>query len=201
MQEQSVSEELQRLRISAGMSQKALADLLGVNVASVCRWETGSRIPKRDKLEKLAVLFHCSIAGVSIPSDPSDTLGNQLRELRIKSKLTLEQVAELLEISVGTIFHWENDDYAPKPDNLKKLADLYQETIAEIRPPINQELSSGKKIREIRIRANISQVLAAELLDCAQKDISRWENDVVAPNRISLEKIVALYHCDINDLM
>ena len=201
MQKQSLGDELQQLRIRAGLSQKTLAELLGVNVASISRWENGSRIPKRDKLEKLATLFHCSIAGVSAPFAPSNTLGNQLRELRTKAEVTLEQVAELLEISVGTIFHWENDDYAPKPDNLKKLADLYQETIAEIRPPINQELSSGKKIQEMRIRANLSQVLAAELLHCAQKDISRWENDVVAPNRISLEKIVALYHCDINDLM
>lgn len=201
MQKQFVSDELQQLRISAGISQKALADLLGVNVASICRWENGSRIPKRDKLEKLATLFHCSIAGVSSPISYSNSLGNRLRELRTKARLTLEQASELLEVTIGTIFHWENDDYLPKPDNLKRLADLYQETISEIRPPIKEELSSGKKMKEMRIRANFSQVLAAESLYCAQKDISRWENNVVAPKQDYLEKMAVLYHCNINDLI
>ncbi|GEM_PF-4339247 len=201
MQKQFVGGELQQLRINAGMSQKALAELLGVNVASICRWESGSRIPKRDKLEKLATLFHHSIAGVSAPAAFSGTLGNRLRELRTKSGLTLEQVSEQLGVTSGTIFQWENDDHLPRPDNLKKLADLYQETIAEVRPPINKEISAGEKMKEMRIRSNFSQVLAAELLHCAQKDISRWENNVVAPTRNYLEKMAAIYNCNINDLI
>lgn len=49
---------LQRLihdtRSAKGLSQSALADLLGVSESSVCKWEDGSRVPRRDRLSQLA---------------------------------------------------------------------------------------------------------------------------------------------------
>ena len=130
-----------------------------------------------------------------------NTVGSQLHGLRIKSGLTLEQVSEQLKISLGTIYHWENDHYSPKPYNLKRLANFYHETIKLIRPSTNIDLSAGVKIKKIRIRANFSQSFAAEQLHCTKTHISRWENNIVAPKRDYLEKMVVLYQCNINDLI
>lgn len=49
------------LRNALGMSQRDLAQQLGVTPAAVGYWETGARKPGMDNLLAMAELFHCSI--------------------------------------------------------------------------------------------------------------------------------------------
>ncbi len=49
------------LRERAGMTQTQLADKLGVDNSTVCKWETGVNSPMAKSLFKLADLFGCSI--------------------------------------------------------------------------------------------------------------------------------------------
>ena len=48
--------DIKKLRMELGRSQQQLADLLGVSVITVCRWETAGKIPRRDSQEKLSKL-------------------------------------------------------------------------------------------------------------------------------------------------
>lgn len=52
------------LRKRAGMTKTQLADRLGVDLSTVCKWETGINKPTADGLLKLADLFHCSIDAI-----------------------------------------------------------------------------------------------------------------------------------------
>lgn len=49
--------EFTMLRIDKGLSKKALAHEIGVSEASVYNWEYGYRVPRPDKMFKLAKLF------------------------------------------------------------------------------------------------------------------------------------------------
>lgn len=49
------------MRERAGMTQAQLADSMGVNPATVSRWESGDIHPVGSKLIRLADLFHCTI--------------------------------------------------------------------------------------------------------------------------------------------
>lgn len=48
-------------RKKAGLSQKKLAEALGVTAGAVCQWEKGYAMPRIDKLIKLADLCGCTI--------------------------------------------------------------------------------------------------------------------------------------------
>ena len=53
--------QIKTRRIKAGLSQIALADLLGVNQTAISQWETGYSLPSADKLPRLAQALGCSI--------------------------------------------------------------------------------------------------------------------------------------------
>ncbi len=52
-------------------------------------------------------------------------LGNNLRQARKVSGYTQEHVAEQLDVSLSTVWQWEDGRVAPMLDRLTKLADLY----------------------------------------------------------------------------
>lgn len=53
--------KIKELRISAGLSQVELAELMKVGQATIAGWESGSYRPTADKLPMLADALHCSI--------------------------------------------------------------------------------------------------------------------------------------------
>lgn len=49
-------------RIKKGFSQAKLAELMDTTQAAVAMWESGARMPRTDKLPKLAEVLGCSMA-------------------------------------------------------------------------------------------------------------------------------------------
>src|SRR4051794_34752021 len=45
------------LRVKAGLSQQTVADIVGASRAAVCRWETGSRVPRGQLLRAYTTLL------------------------------------------------------------------------------------------------------------------------------------------------
>ena len=52
---------IQKLRIRKQWTQEQVAKKMGVQRASVCRWETGAALPRANRLPRLAALLNCSI--------------------------------------------------------------------------------------------------------------------------------------------
>ena len=48
---------VKELRTAAGMTQKALADQLGVTVHTVSKWELGQRTPELEKVFRMTLIF------------------------------------------------------------------------------------------------------------------------------------------------
>lgn len=55
------SENLQKMRKEAKLSQEALAEKLGVTRQSVSKWESGASYPEMDKLISMCSIFNCSM--------------------------------------------------------------------------------------------------------------------------------------------
>lgn len=49
--------KVRELRTAAGMTQKALADQLGVTVPTVSKWELGQRTPELEKVFRMTLIF------------------------------------------------------------------------------------------------------------------------------------------------
>lgn len=73
-----------------------------------------------------------------------------LRELRNNKGLTLEEVADLMNVKMHTIHKWETGKVMPHPKNIRKLAKFYKVKITDIRQYI-QEASQIEKIKTITI--------------------------------------------------
>ena len=48
---------VKELRTAAGMTQKTLADQLGVTVPTVSKWELGQRTPELEKIFRMTLIF------------------------------------------------------------------------------------------------------------------------------------------------
>ena len=52
---------IRELRQKKELSQEELARLLGVDRSAVAKWETGSNLPRAEKLLQMADIFGCSL--------------------------------------------------------------------------------------------------------------------------------------------
>ena len=48
---------VKELRTAAGMTQKALADQLGVTVPTLSKWELGQRTPELERVFRMTLIF------------------------------------------------------------------------------------------------------------------------------------------------
>ena len=71
-------------------------------------------------------------------------IGAFLKELRVQSRMTQEQLGEKLGVTNKTISRWECGTYLPPVEMLKELSDLYGLTINEI--------ISGQRLNEEQFR-------------------------------------------------
>lgn len=55
------TDTIKLLRLKAGLSQQALADILGVRQQAVAKWESGVAYPRAQQLPALAEALGCEI--------------------------------------------------------------------------------------------------------------------------------------------
>jgi transcriptional regulator with XRE-family HTH domain len=53
------------------------------------------------------------------------TMGERLRNLRVKARNTLQDQSEIFEVSMNTIYRWEHNLAVPRKSKLKRIADHY----------------------------------------------------------------------------
>lgn len=56
--------KVRELRTAAGMTQKALADQLGVTVPTVSKWELGQRTPELEKVFRMTLIFGVAVEDI-----------------------------------------------------------------------------------------------------------------------------------------
>ncbi|MCL2425347.1 MAG: helix-turn-helix domain-containing protein [Oscillospiraceae bacterium] len=53
------------------------------------------------------------------------SLGEKLRNLRLKTKKTLSEQSKILQVSMNSIYRWEHDLAVPRKPTLRMMADYY----------------------------------------------------------------------------
>ena len=56
--------KVRELRTAAGMTQKALADQLGVTVPTVSKWELGQRTPELERVFRMTLIFGVAVEDI-----------------------------------------------------------------------------------------------------------------------------------------
>ncbi len=115
---------LKKLRGEKKISQKTLADDLGVSQVAVAYWENGKRIPAWETLEKLATYFNVSPTYLLGWDNDFDLLnfGISLKEVRIKNRLSQKDFAERMNISEKEVRLIEAGQMIPEPFLIRKIS-------------------------------------------------------------------------------
>lgn len=85
-----MGEKLKSLRIEKKLTQKQVADRIGLAISAVSSYESGSRYPSYDVLIKLAYIFHVStdyLLGITDKRN-IDVTGLNDNEIELISQLT-----------------------------------------------------------------------------------------------------------------
>ena len=87
MDTKRIGQQIKKARISAGMTQKELAEKLGIPYQGIGQWERGIRTPKLETLQRIAAAMGVPVESIldpamfstdSSPVAPLDVLANEL---------------------------------------------------------------------------------------------------------------------------
>ncbi|MGO9572353.1 MAG: helix-turn-helix domain-containing protein [Desulfomonilaceae bacterium] len=138
-------EKLKRLRIRNAMSQKDIAEKMGVTQATVSNWELAKSIPSKEQKKELKKILGISATTNENGSAAEDSqvgstsIGAWLTKERLAKNMAVPELAEAAEISPAAIYSIESGRSAnPRPETISKLeralkSQVPQETKKEIR--------------------------------------------------------------------
>lgn len=112
-----IGENIKKYRKRKGLTQKELGAALGLAEITIRQYENNMRKPKYEILFSIADVLNVSIADLM-----SIDTGKQIKEARVKAKLTQEKLAQKSGISVFTLQKYESGDRNPKIESLQKIA-------------------------------------------------------------------------------
>ena len=99
---------LKQARTASGLTQRALADLMGVSAVCICKWEIGDNFPRSVGLAKLASVLGTSItylcSGVDLPPDnQSGDSSVRTDHLRHMTRLARHMIAEAASVPLESV--------------------------------------------------------------------------------------------------
>lgn len=109
-------ENLKRLRSDRGLSQQAIASLLGITQQAYANYESGKREPDHENLLRLSEIYSVSVDQLLSAPIPDDTaapsplakaLGARLRDIRRQRRITMKQLGESIGLAESTISQYE----------------------------------------------------------------------------------------------
>ncbi|MTI48256.1 MAG: helix-turn-helix transcriptional regulator [Firmicutes bacterium] len=117
------------------------------------------------------------------------SLGKRLKCLRNDEDKTQKQIAEILGIGHHALSYYERDEREPDIKTLVKIADYYNVTTDYLlcRVDIRDEMKEisfcfGDRLRELRIKSNLTQSQLGEKLNLSKANISKYEAGTIEPN-------------------
>ncbi len=124
--------DIKRMRKGLGLTQTAMAKLIGVSAAAVTAWETGKTMPSRESRRALGQLAGRPRAEVDeqlsrsglLPAPEATLSGDDIRSLRQATGMSQRDLARKLGVSVNSVCNWETGRTEPRRSSVKKLLEL-----------------------------------------------------------------------------
>jgi transcriptional regulator with XRE-family HTH domain len=177
--------ELVRLRRAAGLSQRALAERLGVDRGWIGQWETSAAPIPAGRRGQIRAAIAAPATEAALPPAPAFD-GDELRCARVTCGWSQGDLARRIGVTQSTISAWETNGRPIPPDVRPGLREILRARPAA-KPP-----STGVRLRQARQRAGISQRALAGQLGVQQSSVSQWELGYLVPDDARLEAALGL---------
>lgn len=99
------------------------------------------------------------------------TIGDNLRVLRLRNNLSMQQAGKLVGISAPAILKFERNSIEPSLDKLKKFAEVYKTTIEEI---METEKYNEIKFTNIKFEANTPSIKQEKIKNQIREKIDNY---------------------------
>ncbi len=181
---QTVPEKIAFLCRHMGLSGVGLAALLGVDKATIYKWEHGA--PPRTGWAKAArldaLVLSVMIGEPSTPEAPARTgLAAALFRTRRERHLTQDQVARSLGVNPATYKIWEGGNGEPQVNNWPLILGFLGWD-----PICSNPKTVSEKIRAVRRRRGFTYQALGKLLGASEHVVLRLENHRTTPSQHAL---------------
>lgn len=136
---------------------------------------------------------------MDVPPAPEEEVENSrvtrrtLKSIRKKFDLAQDELAELLDVSTGTISLWETGESKPQQRNKARIITLREMDKDRVDDILDREDGGGEwdgqMLKKKRKEQGLTQAELAEALDVASNTISGWESDRMAPSGKNMQKL------------
>lgn len=123
----SVGQNIKKARKKAGMTQKELAQKLGLSFQSIAQWENDLRNPKVETLRKIANALECDPAELDSSLASSMSVGDNIRYWRKFAGMTQKDLAQKTGLDSETIQKYEIGKLEPSKKALQNVATALDE--------------------------------------------------------------------------
>lgn len=178
---QTVPEKIAFLCRHKGVPRTGLAALLGIDKATVLKWEAG--MPQRQgwsKAAQLDALVLSITAGEPIPAEPQPRVGqlaNALYKARKERRLSQQDTARKLRVNPATYRLWESGERGPQPSNWPSILDYLGYDPLCAYPRTTSEL-----IGAARRRHGLTYQALGALIGGSEHVVLRLESERTAPS-------------------
>ena len=116
---------IEQYRKIAKLSQKELAERLGVGLGTIQRYEQGLILPSLIQLTGIANVLGVPVELLFVIGE-NETMGAVIRRYRRSRGLTQEDLAERIGVQRPLISKYENDSIEPSLKRLRRIADVLE---------------------------------------------------------------------------
>jgi transcriptional regulator with XRE-family HTH domain len=114
----TIGEHLLKLRVDLKLTQKAVAEKIGVSQSTVGQWEKDNATPEISHMKNVIDFIGY------YPLEEPNTLAERIQKYRYIHGLSLEEFGALVDADGATVWTWENERYEPLYITRKKIEGL-----------------------------------------------------------------------------
>ncbi len=206
----TIGERINKIRKQKGMTQKELAEKLGVSYVMISQYEHGIRKPKIKMIKNIAAALNVEYTELlcddSEYNAESTTIGERIRMYRKEKRLTQKQLAEKANIAETSVVNYETERRAPSVETIKKIADALDIECMDLICDDNKHntecsITLGKNIEEARKNKEMTQKQLAGAINRSTSVIQKYEAGTTEPPLSVVEKIALALDTTPHDLL
>lgn len=127
------ADKIKQLRIEKNLLQKDIASMLNITTSAYGFYEQGKREPSNEAVKKLAEFYNVTTDYLlndddSLYNNGINIIGKRIRQLRIESGYTLNELAQRINVTPSAIEMYEQNRRVPDIDNLILLTQVFNVT-------------------------------------------------------------------------
>ncbi len=182
------------------MTQTELAEKMGVNRATLSKYETGEVTPSLKQFEKLTDVLGIPVEDILKQEDREMTIGENIRHLRESHGMTQAELGQIAGVTDKAVSTWEANLKVPRMEAVRRMADYFGVPKSAILDGTSVRKTTGQIIKAARMRAGLTQKELGEKLGITYQTVAQWENDLRKPKIETLRRIAEALGEEFNSL-